>query len=182
VICLRSELRRRVLEYYFTRPGAAPYIHELARSLSVDPGNLSREMSRLERLHLLLGERRGTHKHYRLNREDSLYGPLKRAVLRSTEAIPRLGKALAKIAGVQVACLYGPCVHRTHDPAVRLDLLILGRPAAVTLTGVLRSLERRLGRKIDCLVLTRAEFEVRRGRNDPSLGDVLLKTKIALVP
>lgn len=182
MISLRSELRLRVLEYYFTHPNAAPYVHELARNLLLDPGNLSREMARLQRLGLLLDERRGSRKHYRINRKNGLYHPLKRFVLRSTEAIPRLEKTMGKIRGVRFAFLYGPCIHRMHDPAVPLDLLILGRPAVDSLRETLRRLERRLGRKIECLVLTRAEFEARRERKDPSLAEVLWKPKIALVP
>lgn len=182
MISLRSELRRRVLEYYFTHPRAAPYIHELARVLSLDPGNLSRELASLERLRLVNGERRGFRKHYRLIRSNVLCGRLKRIVLRSAKIIPGLEKALREIGGVQLACLYGPCVHRMHDQAVRLDLLILGSPATDRLNRTLLRLERRLGRKIECLILTRAEFEVLREQNDLSLADILWKPRIGLVP
>jgi DNA-binding transcriptional ArsR family regulator len=182
VISLRSELRCRVLEYYFTHPGTTPYIHELARALSLDAGNLSREMARLERLRLVIGERRGPRKHYRLNRRNVLCGRLKRIVLRSARIIPWLQKAFEEIGGIQHACLYGPCVHRAHDQAVQLDVLILGSPATDGLTRSLRRLERRLGRKIECLILTREEFEALRENNDPILADILWKPKIALVP
>jgi predicted transcriptional regulator with HTH domain len=181
-ITLRSGLRRRLLEYYFGHPGAAPYVHELARSLVLDPGNLSREMASLERLSLLLSERRANRKHYRLNRRSALYQHLKASVNRSTRTIPMLEKALGKIPGIQFACLYGPSVSRRHDPYVPLDLLILGRPAAARLADTLRRLERQFGREIHFLVVTRAEFAALRKTGDRRLADFVWAPKIALVP
>jgi DNA-binding transcriptional ArsR family regulator len=180
-ISLRSGLRRRLLGYYFAHPGAAPYIHELAFNLAVDPGNLSREMARLERLGLLVSQRRGRRKHYLLNPKHNLYRPLKQAVIRSTEAVPILEKALGQIGGVQLAYLYGPCVRRWHNPRVPLELLILGRLPAARLNQAIQRLERRLGRKIRCVARTRAEL-ASPSKSDTFLADFRWKPKIALVP
>jgi predicted transcriptional regulator with HTH domain len=181
-ISLRSGLRRRVLEYYVTHPGAAPYVHELARKLALDPGNLSREMTKLGRLGLLVSQRRGRRKHYLLNPRNNLYPQLRRTLLRSANVVPLLEKVLGQVAGVQLAYLYGPCVRRWHNPHVPLDLLILGRFPAARLNQAIQRLERRLGRKIRCVVHTRAEFSARRRKNNTFLADFRWKPKIALVP
>jgi predicted nucleotidyltransferase len=176
----RSELRRRLLEYFVAHPGAEPHVHLLARILVLDSANLAREMVRLERLGLLKVERRANRKHYRLNRQSALYRSVKDAISRTTGAIPELEKALGRTPGVEFAWLYGTCVRRRHDPRIPLDLLILGRPAPARLHRTIREMARRLGREIHFTVLAPQEFAALRKKGDERLADFHWAPKIDL--
>lgn len=63
---LRSQLRRKLLAYYFTNPDARRYVRELASLLSLDAANLSRELAAGEWQGLFVSELSGIQKYYRL--------------------------------------------------------------------------------------------------------------------
>ena len=75
-----SSLRRRLLAYYFSNPEQRLYLRELARQIGADPGNLSKELKRLEKEGVFLSERRGNQRHYFLNQDYHLYHELKSIV------------------------------------------------------------------------------------------------------
>src|ERR1700747_1506719 len=60
MISLRSELRRKLLTYFYTNRAARVYVRQLASALGVDSTNLSRELARLEREGLLRSEIEGS--------------------------------------------------------------------------------------------------------------------------
>jgi predicted transcriptional regulator with HTH domain len=47
-LLLSSKLRRKLLTYSFTHPDGKYYVRELSHLINEDPGNLSRELKRLE--------------------------------------------------------------------------------------------------------------------------------------
>jgi DNA-binding MarR family transcriptional regulator len=56
MISLRSELRRKLLTFFFMNRSARVYVRQLASALDVDSTNLSRELARLESDGLLRSE------------------------------------------------------------------------------------------------------------------------------
>jgi predicted nucleotidyltransferase len=182
MIGMRSELRRRLLEYFVRNPEVEHSLRELARILDVDHGNLIREMARLEGIGLFQSGLQGRQRRYRLNRGSVSYREVKRAIGRMEAVVPALEAALGRIGRIQVAYLYGQYARRRYDEKCDLDLLIIGRPPSERISPAMRKLERRLRRKIHCTVLTRSEFAARRKGDDPVLSRFLRNRKIALVP
>jgi DNA-binding transcriptional ArsR family regulator len=70
---MRSKARQKLLAYYFTNPTTRHHLRDLAERLSVDPSNLSKELSRLEREGLFRSEVSGRQKYFQLNREYPLF-------------------------------------------------------------------------------------------------------------
>jgi len=59
MISLRSDLRRKLLTFFYVNRSARAYVRQLAVELQVDSTNLSRELARLEREGLLRSEIEG---------------------------------------------------------------------------------------------------------------------------
>jgi len=56
MISLRSEITRKLLNYFFLNPEASLYVNELARKLGLDKRNLVKKMKELEKEGLLKNE------------------------------------------------------------------------------------------------------------------------------
>lgn len=181
MIDLRSQLRRRLLGYYFTNPKANHYLRELAQMLGVDPANLSRELARLESQGLFQSERRGKERFYRLNPRYPLYEEVKRIVAKTVGVVPTLREGLGRIKGIEQAYLYGSFARDQQDALSDIDILIVGQPPAEKLAEFMRKLERQIGREINYVVLSPAEFATRRKKGDPFLADIWRNKRIDLV-
>jgi predicted nucleotidyltransferase len=179
---LRSNVRRKLLAYYFANPGARLHLRDIAKRLDLDPSNLSKELARLEREGLFSAEVSGRQKYFRLNREYALFGELRSIVTKTIGAAPLLAGILKEIEGIEVAYLYGSFARDRQDAASDIDVLVIGKPKAETLAVCVQKLERQLGREINYTVLTRKELEFRRARNDAFLGNVWQNKHVLIGP
>ena len=178
---LASKLRRDLLGYYFANPSTSHYLRELAGILNADPANLSRELMRLEGEGLFASERRGNQKHFRLNKQYPLYHEVRRIVAKTIGVQSQLRAALARIAGIEEAYLYGSFAKDQQDESSDIDVLIIGEPETGNLEECLLPLERRLRREINLTLLSREELEARFREKDPFLTDVWKNKKINLL-
>lgn len=148
MISLRSELRRKLLTYFYTNRLARVYVRQLATALGVDSTNLSRELARLEREGLLRSEIEGRQRYYSIN---SQYPYLKAvfSLLQGTIGIvPTLATALHRVEGIEKAYLYGSFAKNEADASSDIDLLIVGHPDAISLAAEVARLEKILHREV----------------------------------
>jgi predicted nucleotidyltransferase len=178
---MRSKARQKLLAYYFTNPTTRHHLRDLAERLSVDPSNLSKELSRLEREGLFRSEVNGRQKYFQLNREYPLFNEVRSIIAKTIGAVPLLAESLKKIEGVEEAYLYGSFARNQQDAASDVDVLVIGKPKSETLAETVQKLERQLGREINYTVLTRKELESRRGRKDPFLENIWHNKRVLLV-
>ncbi len=181
MIDLGSKPRQKLLAYYFTNPSGDHYIRELAELLNVDPANLFRELTRLEREGLFLSEKRGKQKYFRLNRSYPLYKEMRSIVSKTVGAVGQLRNALKQIPGVQEAHLYGSFARNQHDAASDIDILLIGNPKPDELESAIGKLERRLRREINYTLVSPEEFRARRVAKDAFLEDIWRHKRITLV-
>ncbi|MCJ7502485.1 MAG: nucleotidyltransferase domain-containing protein [Acidobacteriia bacterium] len=181
MIDLRSQVRRRLLAYYFTNPTARHYLRELAGFLGVDPKNLLRELRRLERQQLFVSEKRGREVYFRLNRGYPLYREVQGIVLKTVGAPNLIRDALEQIPRIRAACLYGSFARNQQDAASDIDLLIVGNPHPEALATSVQRLEKQLGREINYTLLSPEDYRSRQARKDAFLADVWRRERITLV-
>jgi len=181
MIDLRSQVRRRLLTYYFTNPTARHYLRELAGFLETDPTNLLRELRRLERQRLFASEKLGREVYFRLNRGYPLYREVRSIVLKTVGAPNLIRDALEKIPRIRAAYLYGSFARNQQDAASDIDLLIIGNPQPEVLATSVRRLEKELGREINYTLLSPEDYRSRQARKDAFLADVGRRKSITLV-
>ena len=178
---MRSKARQKLFAYYFTNPTTRHHLRDLAERLSVDPSNLSKELSRLEREGLFRSEVSGRQKYFQLNREYPLFDEVRSIVAKTIGAIPLIAQSFRKIEGVEEAFLYGSFARNQQDAASDIDVLVVGKPSDEVLAEVARKLEQQLGREINYTVLTRKELNSRRARKDAFLENVWHNKRVSLV-
>jgi predicted transcriptional regulator with HTH domain len=75
-ISLRSELRRKVLTFFYVNRSARVYVRQLAVALGADSTNLSRELARLAQEGFLRSEVEGRQLYYSINRDYPYIKPI----------------------------------------------------------------------------------------------------------
>lgn len=80
---ITSKTRRKIITLYTKYPDFRIHVRGLAKMVKEDPGNVQRELKRLEKAGFVRAEREGNSKVYCANPEYKLYRELQSIVLKS---------------------------------------------------------------------------------------------------
>ena len=181
MISLRSDLRRKLLTFFYVNRSARVYVRQLARELQVDSTNLSHELARLEREGLLRSEVEGRQSYYCVNRKYPYLKPLFAILQGSIGVQSALKRAVEAVSGIESAWLYGSFAKNEADAASDIDLLIVGLPDQSLLASRIRATEKTLRREINYTILTSEELESRLAAGDAFISDIWNGKRIEVV-
>jgi hypothetical protein len=181
MLSLRSDLRRKLLTFFYVNRTARVYVRQLAAELEADSTNVSRELARLAQEGLLRAETEGRQLYYSINRDYPYLKPFFALLQGSVGIQPTLKHALQAIPGIRSAWIYGPYPQNQADPACAIDLLIVGKPDQAELAPELYKTERTLHRKINLTVLTSKELKRRLKKADAFITDLWNGKRIELI-
>jgi len=181
MISLRSELRRKVLTFFYVNRNARVYVRQLAAALEADSTNLSRELARLQQEGFLCSEPEGRQLYYSINPAYPYLKPVFALLQGSVGIQPALKRALEAIPGIRGAWLFGSFAKNEADSASDIDLLIAGKPDQVQLASELRKAEKTLRREINYTVLAPRELKRRLKRGDAFIADIWNGKRIELI-
>lgn len=159
----RSQGQGRLLARVYLNPDRPATLAQLARELELDDGGLTREADRLERAGLVRTERVGRSRLLHRNEESPYFQELYGLLLKAFGPATSVGEELRGVEGVDEAFLYGSWAaryagERGEDP-FDLDVLVVGRPSRIAIAGVERRLSELLGREVNAVVVSPAEWE-----------------------
>src|SRR5271166_5635104 len=103
MISLRSDLRRKLLTFFYVNRTARVYVRQLAAELEADSTNVSRELARLAQDGLLRAETEGRQLHYSVNRDYPYLKPFFALLQGSVGIQPSLKHALQDVPGIRSA-------------------------------------------------------------------------------
>jgi len=152
----------------------------LASILREDPGNLSKELSRLEKGGIFIAETKGNQKHFYLNKQYPLYNEIKSILFKTVGVKGRLKGIIENIKGIQLAFIYGSYAANKENASSDVDLLIVGKPSEEELLKKIESAEQVLGREINYNIYPTAEFKEKRRKSDNFITNILKRPKIIL--
>jgi predicted nucleotidyltransferase/predicted transcriptional regulator with HTH domain len=158
-----SEARRKLLGYFFTHVDENFYVREIAGFIKEDPGNISRDLRKLEIEGLFNSKTRGRTKYYSLNKEYPLFEEYKKIVFKTTGVGAALKNLVVGIADIEKAYLHGSFAKDNESKTSDIDLLIIGKVSDDFASRV-RGLENDIGREINFSSYTREEFEKEKAK------------------
>jgi predicted nucleotidyltransferase len=182
VISLRSEITRRVLNYFFINPQDSLYVNELARKLELDKRNLVKKARELEERGILKSHSRGNLKLYSINTGYHLYKELKNIFLKTVGFQEILRRIFQETKGVKSAYIYGSYARDKLDSYSDIDLLVIGKHDALQLQKQLSRIQREIGREINVINMGELEFRKRLARKDPFISGIIKNRHIRLKP
>ena len=166
MISLRSEITKKVLNYFFINPRESLYVNELERKLELDKRNLVKKIRELEREGILKSEKRGNLKLYSINKHYPLYKELKNILLKTAGLEDRLISIIRETKGVRRAYIYGSYAKNKMDAHSDIDILVVGSHEMIQLQRKLGKLQKELDREINPVNMGEREFNKRlKGRD-----------------
>ena len=121
----KSKVRRKILSYFFSNTEQELYLREIARLIDEDPGNLSKELSKLEKEQLFISRFRGNQKYYYLNKEYPLFNEIKSVVFKTTGVKGLIQNLVTNSNGVIAAFIYGSYANNTENSYSDIDLCLI---------------------------------------------------------
>lgn len=181
MVSLRSDVTRKVLQYFFINPNDSLYINELSRKLKLDKRNLVKKIKQLEAENILKHETRGNLKLYSINRKYPLYKEYKGIVTKTEGVEPRLKEILLKVKGVLEAYIYGSFAKRNLAQHSDIDLMVVGTHNIVGLQRELNKFQGEIGREINVVNIGKSEFYQKIKQKDPFIKGILKGKYIKLI-
>ncbi len=172
---------RRILVYFVTNPTRTHHLRELSAILSTDPGNLSREMKRLEEMGLFTVFEKGRLKSFTLNQKHPLFREIRGLILKTEGAPVLIRETLKDLPGIRKAFIYGSFAKGNPDAQSDIDLMVIGKIGTIDLAKAIRPLEKRLGREIHYRMMSQKEFDSRLNKKDFFLNNIMSGRQIPIV-
>lgn len=88
-VFITSRVRRKIVVVYAKYPDFHTHVRGLAKLIKEDPGNIQRELKRLECVGFLKSEKQGNARAYRTNKEFPLFKELQSMVIKSQQSAAR---------------------------------------------------------------------------------------------
>lgn len=174
---LFPQARAEVLRLLFADPQREVHVRDLERQSGLNVKTIQAELAKLSQADLVTSERDGNRRYYRANASHPLFPDLRQLVLKTAGLRDVLAAALAPVQGIEVAFVFGSLATGADKASSDVDLLVIGEAGLRALVPALRSAGQQLGREINPVTMTAAEFKKGRGKN-PLLVDVLGKPKL----
>ena len=166
--------------YSFSHPDGSYYIRELSSVIDEDPGNLSRELKKLEVEGLFLSSRRGRIKLYTLNRTYPLFKELKKIVFKTEGVEGSLKKLVEQYNGISLAFIFGSYPRTEEKKLSDVDLAIVGNFPRGAFIRDLRKLEAKLNRGINFTAYSTDEYEKEIEKERSFLNQLFKEKKIRI--
>jgi predicted nucleotidyltransferase len=174
---LFPHVRAEVLRLLFADEGRELHLRELTRQSGLSLGTLQTEVKKLCAADLLVSRRDGNRLCFRANAAHPLFTDLRQLVLKTAGLREVLADALRHVPGTELAFVFGSLAAGSGKAGSDVDLMIVGEASLRALAPPLRKAAEQLGREINPVTMTRAEFSRDRAKK-PFLREVLAKEKL----
>jgi len=179
----KSRLRNKILLHFFTNPDDELYLREISVRLSEDPGNLSKEMSKLEKEGIFLSQLRGKQKYFFLNKDYSLYNELKSIIFKTIGIQGSIQKIINETNGIVTAFIYGSFASGDETSASDIDLCLIINNNIFNEDGFISKinvLEKNIFREINYIYYSKEEWKSRLRDKDSFIESIKKGPKIML--
>lgn len=179
----KSRLRNKILLHFFTNPDDEKYLREIAIILGEDPGNLSKEMSKLEKEGIFLSADRGKQKYFSLNKKYPLFEELKSIIFKTIGIQGSLYKIVNEVVGIIFAFIYGSFAKSEESALSDIDLCLIidiGYFNENIFLEKINDLENRISREISYIYYSEKEWYRMVKGKDSFILSILDNQKIML--
>jgi predicted nucleotidyltransferase len=143
----------------------------------IPAGSLHRELKLLAEGELLTRSKSGNQVYYQANRDCQIYPELSGLLRKTVGLADVVREALAPLHDkIEVAFIFGSVAQGQERTGSDVDLFVIGAASFIEVVGVLADVHQQLGREINPVIMSHAEFNAKR--EDPFVARVMDETKI----
>jgi predicted nucleotidyltransferase len=177
---LLGSYRRKALSQLLLHPDQDYHVRELARLTDTAPGTLHKELARLADAGVLLRHQRGNQVRYQANRRCPVFPELAGLMRKTTGAAALIGEALVPLQPA-LAFIFGSVARGSEGPGSDVDLMVVTERGFADVVRALHPVQASLGREINPVVYTPAEFQQHVRGRDSFVSQVLAEPRIPLI-
>jgi predicted nucleotidyltransferase len=155
---LFPQVRAEVLRLLFAEEGRELHLRELTRQCGLSLGTLQTEVEKLRAADLLLTRRDGNRLYFRANAAHPLFTDLRQLVLKTAGLREVLTEALRDVPGIELAFVFGSLAAGNGKAGSDVDLMVIGDAGLRALAPRLRQAAEKIGREINPVTMTAADF------------------------
>jgi predicted nucleotidyltransferase len=179
---LFGRTRRAVLGLLYGHPDESFYLREVSRRTGQALGAVQRELAQLVAARIVERERVGNQVRFRADPRCPVYPELKSLVTKTVGAAGVIRDVLATLGNrVQLAFLFGSFAQGQQRRESDIDLVVVGEVSFEEISAALTPAEQRLGRPVNPMLYSPAEFQRKRAAQDHFITSVLAEPKILLI-
>jgi len=172
--------RGEILKLFFKDPEKEYYFREIAKNLNKEPSYYQKYLDDFVEDKILLDERRGNMRFFRLNKEHSLYNEIKSIISKTLGAESEIKKIIDKFDNVECAFIFGSMAKGTENINSDVDLMLIGNINQDTLITEISSLEGKISREINYHIYSSQEIVKKIKEKDNFISNVFLSPIIKL--
>jgi len=179
----KSRLRNKILLHFFTNTDDEMYLREMALRLKEDPGNLSKELSRLEKEGIFISQFRGKQKYFFLNKTYPLFNELKSIIFKTIGIQGSLQNIINETRGIVTALIYGSFATGKENASSDIDLCLIVKDSVFNENNFISKidgLEKTISREINYIYYSEEEWEKQINENDSFIINIKMGPKIVL--
>ncbi|MBE3092974.1 MAG: nucleotidyltransferase domain-containing protein [Chloroflexi bacterium] len=179
----KSRLRNKLLLHFFTNTDDEMYLREMALALREDPGNLSKELSKLEKEGVFISQFRGKQKYFFLNKAYLLFNELKSIIFKTIGIQGSLQEIINETSGIVSAFIYGSFATRKENASSDIDLCLIVKDSVFNennFISKINKLEKTVSREINYIYYSDDEWKKQVSENDSFIINIKMGPKIVL--
>ncbi|MBU3964355.1 nucleotidyltransferase domain-containing protein [Patescibacteria group bacterium] len=169
---LGSEITIKLLDYYFLNPKKEHHINQLADVLKIDPGNLFRKLKELENEGVLVSEKEGNQRRFKLNKDYPFLAEFKKIYESKYGFLSLLKEKISKLKNLQEAYVFGSYANSQFGPESDIDILLIGNHSPISAKRIILPLQSRTKREINIIDLTPDDFVKRKNKKDELIENI----------
>lgn len=177
-----SKARLAVLKLVVLNAGEQFYLREIAARTHLPVRAVQRELARLEAAGLLTARADDNRESYQASGQSPVFYDLRALLLKTVGLGDLLRNQLAGARPeILSAFLFGTYARGSDSTSSDIDLMIIGSTTGRSLARLLAPAREALGREINPVVMSRAEFRRKIAEGNPFVLSVLREPKIFLI-
>lgn len=169
-----------ILNLFFKDPEKEYYFREIAKSLNKEPSYYQRYLDNLVEDKILLDERRGNMRFFRLNKEHHLYEEIKSIVSKTVGLENELKELVNNLNNVECSFIFGSIAKGAENSNSDVDLMLIGDVNQDELSPMVAALEGRIGREINYHIYSHQEIAKKIKEQDGFISNIFLSPVISL--
>src|SRR3989338_9215661 len=150
--------RGEILKLFFTNPDREFYFREIAASLNKEPGAIQSYLNSLVEQNILIDERKGNMRFFKLNKNHPIYEDIKSIVSKTLGIEYKLKELVDLLPKLEYAFIFGSIAAGKEYGDSDIDLLLIGEVDQDFLIEKISKLQSELSRGINYQIYTKDEI------------------------
>ena len=178
---LFGKTRQAVLALLYGQTDTSFYTKQILDAVKTGRGTVQRELKNLTDNSIIIRETQGRQVYYRANKKCPIFNELKSIVRKTFGVADILRESLAAAKGkVRLAFIFGSVARSADDRRSDIDIIVVGKISFGKVVSLLSPAEEKLGREINPVVYSVAEFKDKVKKDQHFVKTVLNSDKIFL--